>query len=126
MRLNAEPRVKAWLDRQPRLSIWITSISVLEIRFGTTMLPAGRRKKALAHALDAALEKLENRILPFDSDAAEKTAELMADRQKRGRPGEVRDTMIAGIVLAHRASFATRNTAHFAELSDALINPWSE
>jgi hypothetical protein len=48
----------------------------------------------------------------------------MASRQKKGRPGDLRDTMIAGIVLAHHASLATRNTAHFEDISAPLIDPW--
>src|SRR5260370_990373 len=47
------------------------------------------------------------------------------DQGKRaGRPAEVRDTMIAGIVLANRATLATRNTQHFKDLPLTVINPW--
>jgi toxin FitB len=48
----------------------------------------------------------------------------MASRQKKGRPVELRDTMIAGIVLAHHATLATRNMTHFEDLSVPVINPW--
>jgi predicted nucleic acid-binding protein len=48
----------------------------------------------------------------------------MASRQKKGRPGELRDTMIAGIVLAHHATLATLNITHFEDLSVPVINPW--
>jgi predicted nucleic acid-binding protein len=51
-------------------------------------------------------------------------AELAAERQRRGRPGELRDTMIAGIVLASHATFATRNVKHFEEIAPSLVNPW--
>jgi toxin FitB len=49
----------------------------------------------------------------------------MATRQKRGRVGELRDSMIAGIVLSHRASLATRNTSHFEDIVTTIINPWT-
>jgi predicted nucleic acid-binding protein len=49
---------------------------------------------------------------------------LMAQRKRAGRPAEVRDTMIAGIVLANRATLATRNTQHFKDLPLTVINPW--
>jgi len=49
----------------------------------------------------------------------------MASRHKKGRPVDLRDTMIAGIVLAHRAALATRNTVHFDDLAVSVINPWS-
>ena len=48
----------------------------------------------------------------------------MASRHKKGHPGDLRDTMIGGIVLAQRAALATRNTRHFDDISTALINPW--
>ncbi len=49
----------------------------------------------------------------------------MALRQRQGRPRDLRDTMIAGIALAQRAALATRNTAHFDDISVPLINPWT-
>jgi predicted nucleic acid-binding protein len=49
----------------------------------------------------------------------------MASRQKKGRPVELRDTMIAGIVLAHNATIATRNTKHFDDISASVVNPWA-
>ena len=119
-----EANVLAWLDRQPRTSIWTTSITVLEIRFGLQILAAGKRRAGLMQGFDALLEKIGHRIAPFDEAAAVLAANLMAARQKRGRPGDLRDTMIAGIVLAHNATLATRNTSHFEDVS-ILVNPWT-
>jgi toxin FitB len=67
-----------------------------------------------------------HRIAPFDSAAATEAADLMAVRQRKGRPGELRDTMIASIVLAHHATLATRNTSHFADLAVPVVNPWAD
>jgi predicted nucleic acid-binding protein len=49
----------------------------------------------------------------------------MASRHSKGRPGELRDTMIAGIALAQHAALATRNTANFDDVPVTLINPWA-
>jgi hypothetical protein len=68
---------------------------------------------------------LERRVANFDSDAAQQAADLMAMRQKEGRSGELRDTMIAGIVLASHAVLATRNVAHFKDISSSVVNPWA-
>lgn len=125
MRQTPEAQVVTWLDHQPRTSIWITSITLLEVRFGLQILAAGRRRSGLVQAFDRLLEAIDHRIAPFDADAAEYAGALMAVRQKKGRPGDLRDTMIAGIALAHRATLATRNVAHFEDLSVPLINPWS-
>jgi predicted nucleic acid-binding protein len=127
MRSFADPAVVAWLDRQPRTSIWTTSITVLEIRYGLQILATGRRRSALMSAFERLVsEKMDGRIAPFDSAAAEHAGELMAIRHKKGRPGDLRDTMIAGIVLARRGTLATRNTPHFDDLEVSVVNPWSD
>lgn len=124
MRRNPERQVVAWLDKQPRTSIWTTSISVLEVRFRLQILPAGKRRSSLVQAFDELLDLIDRRVAPFDAAAAQHAADLMASRRKKGRPVELRDTMIAGIALAHHASLATRNTDHFADLPLPVINPW--
>jgi len=125
MRAAPDEQVVRWLDKQPRMSVWTTSVTVLEIRFGLQTLPLGRRRTLLMRAFDSLLsEKIGQRIAPFDLAAAQQAADLMALRHKKGRRGELRDTMIAGIVLACHASLATRNTSHFQDLSVPLIKPW--
>jgi predicted nucleic acid-binding protein len=119
-----DPIVVAWLDQQPRISIWTTSVTVLEIRFGLQIMPTGKRRSFLVQAFDAFLEKIGQRVVSFDGAAAQQASDLMASRHKKGRPGDLRDTMIAGIVLAHHATLATRNTSHFEDISVPVINPW--
>ena len=125
MRQAADNNVVAWLDKQPRTSIWTTSVTILEIQFGLQILPAGKRRSRLIEAFETVLlEELGQRVAPFDTTAAQHASELMAARHKKGRPVELRDTMIAGIVLACHATLATRNTPHFEDLSVPVINPW--
>jgi len=125
MKTAPDETAAKWLDQQPRDSIWITSITVMEIHFGLHTMPASRKRIALTNALARLLdEKIEGRIASFDAAAAEEAAELMARRKAKGRPVELRDTMIAGIALASRATLATRNTSHFENLSVSVINPW--
>ena len=125
MRPSADQKVVDWLDKQPRSSIWTTSITILEIRFGLQILPLGKRRTILNQAFEQVLvDKLERRIAPFDAAAAQQAGDLMALRHRKGRPGESRDTMIAGIVLACHATLATRNTSHFEDLSVPVVNPW--
>ena len=126
MRQTPDRTVVDWLDDQPRSSVWTTSITVLEIRFGLQILPAGRRRSHLVRDFDTLLlDKIENRVADFDLPAAQHAADLMAARQKKGRPVDRRDTVIAGIVLAHGATLATGNTSHFADLPVPIINPWA-
>ena len=125
MRQVPEPPVVEWLDRQPAESVWITSVTLFEARLGIALLPAGRRRRTLQAGFEKLLgEDLENRILAFDADAAAEAATLAARRQRTGRPVDFRDTQIAGIALARRATLATRNARHFSDLEVPVVDPW--
>jgi predicted nucleic acid-binding protein len=120
-----DKRVIGWLDRQPRISVWTTSLSVFEIRFGLQTMPMGKRKESGALVFERLLRQtIQGRIASFDNAAAEQAAELAARRRETGRLGELRDTMIAGIVLASRATLATRNVKHFEDIASSVVNPW--
>ena len=126
MRQAPDRQVVAWLDEQPRSSVWTTSVTVLEVRFGLQVMPLGKRRAHLLRAFETVLaDRLEGRIAPFDAVAARLAGDLMAVRRRQGRPGDLRDTMIAGIVLAQKATLATRNTSHFADLPVPVVNPWA-
>lgn len=121
-----ERNVVAWLDAQPAESIWTTSITVFEIRFGLELLPNGRRRRRLEEAFTRALdEDLEGRVLGLDQAAAQSAGTIAAVRRRGGRTVEIRDVLIAGIALARRAALATRNISHFDGLGISLIDPWS-
>lgn len=116
-----------WVDNQPHESIWITTITLFEIRYGLELLPQGRRRALLSQAfLQLINEKLDRRVLPFDEAAAEIAASLAAQRRSMGRPVETADTQIAGIVLSRRATLATRNVRHFADIEARVVNPWAK
>jgi toxin FitB len=125
MRKEPEKPVVKWLDAQPAASVWITAITVMEIRFGLQTMPKGWRQDGLIRSFELMLKSMiEGRIASFDAAAGMHAAELMAQRKRIGRPAEVRDTMIAGIVVANRATLATRNTPHFEDLPLKVVNPW--
>jgi len=126
MHENADSRIQAWLDRQPVLSVWTTTITLYEIRFGIELLPAGQRRQALETAFRKILvDELNQQVLMFDNAAAEHAAALDAGRRKRGKKIDPRDTFIAGIALAQRARLATRNTKHFSDLKVPVVDPWA-
>lgn len=125
MRTSPDVAIVSWLDRQPADSIWITSVTVFEARFGLALLPQGRRRLGLERAFERVVEEdLANRVLDFDSVAAASAARLAADRQRAGRAVDLRDTLIAGIAQARRATIATRNTKHFEGLDVPVVDPW--
>lgn len=125
--MHREPprAVIAWLDGQTPESLWISSVTLFEARYGIAVLAEGRRKDALRQALDALVgEDLQHRVAAFDSGAAKHAARLASNRKRAGRPVDLRDTFIAGVALSHGATLATRNTRHFEDLP-AVIDPWT-
>lgn len=114
-----------WLDREPRISIWTTSVNVFEIKFGLNVMPEGKRRRALEVAFQSLTQDLlENRIASFDALAAQHAAKISARQKSLGHNVEIRDTMIAGIASATKARLATRNLRDFQEAGVGLLSPW--
>ncbi len=126
MRRNVDTKIRDWLDSRPPESIWVTAITIFEVRFGIEVLSKGRRRQQLEDDFAQAIaEDFQGRVLELDQAAAETAASLCAQRRLSGRPIEMRDTLIAGIVVSRRAEFATRNVRHFDDLEIAVVDPWA-
>jgi predicted nucleic acid-binding protein len=127
MRSIPDTQVVSWLNRLPPESLWTTSICVFEIVFGIQSLTVGKRRAFLQIAFENLLqEDLEGRVLEFDAPAAHAAASLSAELRAKGRPVEIRDVFIAGIVTARRGTLATRNIKHFLDTKIPLVDPWSD
>ena len=125
MRAADDPSVEQWFDAQPAESVWTTTVTVFEIRFGIALLAAGRRRDRLDRAFLAAInDVLGGRVLPFDRSAAESAALLAAGQRRIEHSVEIRDVQIAGIAAARKATLATGNTRHFEHLGITLMDPW--
>lgn len=125
-RPGRHPEIVAWLDGQPRASVWTTTVNALELRATAFRLPEGRRREALAAAFEQLLSNvLEGRVLPFDLEAAGRSAALSAGHAPEGRAIATRDLQIAGIVTSRNATLATRERADLAALGIRLVDPWS-
>jgi predicted nucleic acid-binding protein len=124
---SPDEAVTLWLNAQPSLSIWTTAITLFEIKLGLAAMPSGRRRASLERDFHRCFtDILEARILDFDPAAAQEAATLEGRRRRDGRTHELRDTMIAGIAVAQRATLATRNTRHFGDLPVPVVNPWAD
>jgi predicted nucleic acid-binding protein len=121
-----EARVEVWLAGQNGASVYLTAVSEAELRYGVAIMADGRRRAALAQAIEAILrEDFAGRILPFDSLAAVAYAAIAASRRAVGRPISPFDCQIAAIARVHDAAVATRNTGDFEGCGIELIDPWS-
>lgn len=127
MRATPSRTVIQWLDQQSRQSVWTTSVNVYEVHFGLETMAQGRKRAALQACFEQLLvEDLSGRVLEFDSAAAQAAARISSRLRSIGRPVEVRDAMIAGIIDARRAVLATRNVRHFDEAQIKIVDPWAE
>lgn len=122
--MRREAPIVDWLDTQPRQSVWTSSVSVYETRFGIELLAAGRRRRGIEQMFEGFLkEDINGRVLPFDATAAEAAGRVAAERQRAGRMIEIRDAQIAGIVIARKATLATHNVRHFDGIGLPIVDP---
>lgn len=126
MRSPPVPEVAAWIDAQNEDSLFTTSISQAEILSGLAIMSNGRRRRDLETAARGMFaDDFEDRVLPFDAEAAEAYAIIFAARRQTGRPAATLDLMIASIAHAHDAGMVTRDTGGFEGCGLTLINPWT-
>jgi hypothetical protein len=116
--------VGRWLNKHSPSALWLTVVTVYEIKTGIELLPLGNKRRFLETQLEEILQRFRNRILDWDLPASLLTAELHTQRKKKGQNVEMRDTMIAGIALTHRATLATRNGKDFKDTGVKLVSPW--
>ncbi len=120
-----DPGVLSWLDSLEVSDVATTAITAAELRYGVARLSDGRRKRELAVVVRGILaEDFRGRVFPFDERASVRYADIVAGRERIGRPIGVADAQIAAICRDSGAMLATRNTADFEETGIELINPW--
>ena len=116
----------ACIDALPVADVWISAITVGEIRLGLALLPEGRRRQTLSGLAEEMFqEEFFEKCLPFDYQAAEAYAQIVSSRSRQGRPIAVEDAQIAAIALSGELELATRDIKGFLGIEDLkLVNPW--
>ena len=125
MKVQSSPAVRSWLDEQAAETLYLTSVTLAELLFGIAVLPAGRRKDALAATLDGLMDLFGDRVLAFDAEAARHHAELALAARAAGRGFPTPDGYIAAMAKARGFTVATRDVAPFVAAGLHVINPWS-
>jgi predicted nucleic acid-binding protein len=124
MKPEPHPAVRAWLNEQAVETLYLSSVTLAELLFGIGALPTGKRKDMLAQALDGLMGLFRDRVLPFDTDAARRYAELAVTAKAGGRGFPTPDGYIAAIAASRAFMVASRDTAPYEAVSVTVINPW--
>lgn len=119
--------VQPWLNRQARTSVWLTTITVAELRYGIANMPEGKRRTAYESFNEALIGRFAEggRIAAFTLATTRHYASAMASARAAGR--EVRnfaDGAIAAIALERRGMVATRDTGPFEAMGVRVVDPW--
>lgn len=118
--------VLAWIDAQIIETLYLSTVSLAELRFGIAVLPEGGRRDTLHFSLEQrVLPLFAGRILPFDDPASQSYATLRARARAAGQAIAPADGYIAAIALTHGFAVATRDTSPFDAAGLAVINPWN-
>lgn len=124
-RLEPNARVLDWMDAQALETLYLSTITVAELRAGVALMPAGKRRDSLHENLEKRLLPLfANRVLPFDMACTKSYAELLSTSRAAGLAVATADAFIAAIALANGFAVATRDTTPFEAAGVNVINPW--
>lgn len=119
-----DTRVVAWADSQRDVALTATTLA--ELLYGVARLPTGRRKAQLEDAIrEMTNVRLRDRVIAFDRLAASHYAQIVANREKAGRPISTADAQIASVCRLYEVALATRNTRDFEGVGITVINPWT-
>jgi predicted nucleic acid-binding protein len=126
LRRRPEGRVVEWIDSQPLETLFLSAITVAELRAGVALLPQGRRRAGLQENLEKrVLPLFAGRVLPFDLFCTPAYAELIAKARTAGLAIAAADGYTAAIAAANGFAVATRDTAPFKAAGVEVIDPWS-
>jgi len=127
LRAQPAPRVVEWLDAQPLETLYLSVVTVAELRFGVVRLPAGKRRDALRERLETqVIPAFAGRVLTFDLAATQAYADLMAKARTAGLAIGMADGYIAAIATVNGMTVATRDKAPFDTAGVSVIDPWAE
>ncbi len=118
--------VRTWLHSVDEDMLFVSAITLAELRFGIERLPPGARRNSLELWLSESLiERLGSRLLVVDSAIATEWGCLLARTEARGRRMNTMDCFLAATARVHQLIMVTRDTEHFSNVGCELFNPWS-
>ena len=118
-------KVSAWLKRQVKDTLFLSAVTMGELRKGIELLAQSARRRQLEEAIELLVPFwFAGRILPVTREVAERWGVFEARRQNMGLPLSVPDGMIAATAFEHGLTLVTRNVKDFVGLGITVLNPW--
>lgn len=121
-----DPGVMGWLASIGEDELFLSVVSLAELRHGVERLEDGRRKTDLnVWLVDTLPARFEDRLLIIDAQTADRWGRIVAHRQAAGRPIGAMDAYLAALAVQHGLTLVTRNVADFEGTGVRLLNPWT-
>src|SRR4051812_40313588 len=119
--------VVAWLSDVDEDRLFLSVVTLGELRHGVERMPAGKRRKRLEEWLrDELPVRFEGRVLPVDGTVADAWGKAVARSEAAGRPMSAMDAFVAATAEVHGLTLVTRNVSHFEPIIQDVINPWED
>lgn len=117
--------VLTWLAGTDEDRIFLSVITLMELRYGVKRLDAGGKRRRLEDWLVHDLtDRFEGRVLSINAEVADASGRLVAETEAIGRPIETRDALIAATSRMYDLTLVTRNTRDFESTVKNILSPW--
>ena len=125
VRLKPNPSVLLWMEAADESMLFLSVLTLGEIRKGLAGLPQGRRRTHLEAWLEVELRaRFAERILPIDAAVADRWGLLAARAKREGKPLSTIDGLLAATAVHHDLTIVSNNVKHFANQDEPVMNPW--
>lgn len=124
VRPKPDENVIKWLTHTPSDRLFLSVITIGEIRKGISKLPDSKKKNRLTNWLNTLLEDYESRVFPINLTVAENWGNIQARAEIEGTPLASIDSLIAAVALTHNLIIVTRNESEFTASNTRILNPW--
>jgi predicted nucleic acid-binding protein len=118
-------KVIKWLNDIPSTALFLSAITIGEIRKGLTKLPSSKKKETLTVWLNTLLRDYKERIFSIDLIVAENWGVIQGNAEKTGMPMSSIDSLIAATAHTHNLTLVTRNEDDFVPSQISILNPWN-
>ena len=127
VRKGPEPRVLKWMEEADESLLYLSVLTLGEIRKGVACLPQSRRRSQLEAWLEQDLQvRFAGRILPIDAAVADRWGLLAAEAKRKGQTISSIDGLLAATAMQHNLTIVSRNVSDFANTHAAVLNPWED